>query len=107
MGRTATAFLVLMAVGGCVADDQAQIGTFPTAKPGEAGVQPGYAQWTRSGDQFAALHEGPGAATQPAPGAPAAQVVVKATTTTAQKPAHKPAVTAPAAAKAPADVAAG
>ncbi len=55
MGRTAAAFLVLVAVGGCVADDQGPLAPFPTAKQGQPTTAPSYATWSRSPDQFADL----------------------------------------------------
>lgn len=89
MGRTAAAFLVLVALGGCVADDQGPMVVYPAAKPGQAGVTPGYASWSRP-DQFAAMQdEAPvtakTVAAAPAPTAP------KATTVVQKPPAHKPA----------------
>ncbi len=77
MGRTATAFLVLVAVGGCVADDQGPLAPFPTAKQGQATVAPSYATWSRPPDQFADLQSNTSAAAKP-------------NTTTAQKPASAP-----------------
>ncbi len=78
MGRTAAAFLVLAAVGGCVADDQGPLAPFPTAKQGQAAVPPSYATWSRPPDQFADLQSNTSA---------------KPSATTVQKPAPKPAVT--------------
>jgi hypothetical protein len=57
MGRTATAFLILAAVGGCVSDDSGPLAQFPTAKPGQCGGTPCYAAWNRSPEQFAALQD--------------------------------------------------
>jgi len=108
MGRTVTAFLVLAALGGCVADDPGPMAALPAAKPGQPGVAPGYATWTRA-DQFAALQDDAAVPAKVAPAMPA-QTASKAAgmTTTVQKPpAHKPAfVTTPAAAPAtdPTDV---
>ena len=59
MGRTAAVFLVLMAVGGCVSDDQGQVAQFtPTMKPASPAA-PSYSTWSRSPEQFAALQDGP------------------------------------------------
>ena len=50
MGRTAIAFLVLVAVAGCVADDQGPAAAL-AARDGQpfTGVAPSYATWTRPG----------------------------------------------------------
>ena len=82
MGRTATVFLVLLAVGGCVSDDQGPLAQFPAAKPGQPGVSPSYATWNRPPDQFAALQDDTTPAS--AHGTPAG---TKPNTTTVQKPA--------------------
>ena len=82
MGRTAAAFLVLVAVGGCVADDQGPLAPFPTAKQGQPTTAPSYATWSRSPDQFADLQSNAPAATKPS-----------ATTVQKPAPALKPAVT--------------
>jgi hypothetical protein len=77
-----------------------------TVKPGDVGAQPAYSTWSRSGDQFAALHNnsGAGASQQAAAGLRASQDVLKPAATTVQKPAsmQKPTVTAP-----PTDAASG
>ena len=66
MGRTATAFLVLVAVGGCVADDQGPAAAVLAAQQGQPTVvtNPTYATWNRT-DQFAALQQGPSPAAPP------------------------------------------
>ncbi len=57
MGRTATAFLVLVAVGGCVADNQGPVAAFQTAQNGQSlAAGSCYATWSKS-DQFAVLHD--------------------------------------------------
>ncbi len=56
MGRTATAFLMLIAVGGCVADNQGPA-AFQTAQSGQSPATAScYASWSKS-DQFAVLHD--------------------------------------------------
>ena len=56
MGRTATAFVMLVAVGGCVADNQGPA-AFQTAQTGQSPATAScYATWSKS-DQFAALHD--------------------------------------------------
>jgi hypothetical protein len=56
MGRTATAFLVLVAVGGCVADNQGPA-AFQSAQKGQTPAAAScYASWSKS-DQFAVLHD--------------------------------------------------
>ena len=93
MGLTATAFLLLIALGGCVADDQGLPAQYSTAKPGQPGVAPGYATWTRA-DQFAALQDDATPAPPPK-AAPTAATKTGAATTTVQKPpARKPAFVA-------------
>ena len=69
MGRTATAFLVLMAIGGCVADDAGPVGVLPVGKTGQPANAPSYATWNRS-DQFAALQDDMAARPVSAPSAP-------------------------------------
>ena len=91
MGRTATAFLVLIAVGGCVADDQGPAAAVLAAQQGQpvAVAAPAYATWNKT-DQFAVLQDNqptmPSAQPLPAP--------VRMTQTTALKPTavHKPIV---------------
>ena len=91
MGRTATAFLVLIAVGGCVADDQGPAAAVLAAQQGQpiAVAAPAYATWNKT-DQFAVLQDSTPtmAPSQPLP-AP-----VRMTQTTALKPTavHKPIV---------------
>jgi hypothetical protein len=94
MGRTAIAFLILAAVGGCVADDQGPLARFPGA-PGQDGAAPTYTKWSRAGDQFAALHDNQAAV--PMPQVVTVPAGTQPNTTTAQKPAslHKTVVAAP------------
>ena len=70
MGRTATAFLVLIAVGGCVADDQGPAAAVLAAQQGQPvhASAPSYATWSHT-DQFA-QDSPPTAAPQPIPALP-------------------------------------
>ena len=57
MGRTATAFLMLVAVGGCVADNQGLPAAFQTVQKGQTPAPAScYATWSKP-DQFAVLHD--------------------------------------------------
>jgi hypothetical protein len=57
MGRTATAFLVLVAMGGCVADYDGPPAAFQTVQRSQPPAASCYATWNKS-DQFAILHDG-------------------------------------------------
>ena len=89
MGRTATAFLVLVAVGGCVADNQGPA-AFQSAQKGQSPAASScYASWSKS-DQFAVLHDDtmvPRPTTASAAGAPSATRTAAAA---APKPTLKP-----------------
>ena len=82
MGRKAIAFLVLVAVGGCVQDDQ-DAALAPRQGQPLIGAAPAYATWTRPNAVVA-----PPAGADPAPPRAAAPAVVSvpAATTTALKP---------------------
>ena len=90
MGRTATALLMLIAVGGCVADDQGPAAAVLAAQQGQpiAVAAPAYATWNTKTDQFAQDSPSVLPPLQPTP-AP-----VRPTTTTVLKPAavRKPVV---------------
>ena len=92
MGRTATAFLVLIAIGGCIADDAGPVGVMPVAKTGQPAPVPSYATWNRT-DQFAALQDDRTA--NSVNGSGALTPVGKGDMLIAQKPLamHKPAAT--------------
>src|SRR5450755_4713376 len=83
MGRTATAFLVLIAVGGCVADDAGPVGVLPVSKTGQPAAAPSYATWNRT-DQFAALQED--ASGRPVNTSPAPLPIGRGPVMIAQKP---------------------
>ena len=93
MGRTATAFLALVAVGGCVADDQGPAAAVLAAQHGQATVatNPTYATWNRT-DQFATQHES--TPTDPPPSALTPPPPLRITNSTALKPGgvHKPVI---------------
>ena len=91
MGRTATAFLVLIAVGGCVADDQGPAAAVLAAQQGQPihASAPSYATWSHA-DQFAALQDSPPPPPPPqlmsAPPPAPAPAPTRMTTTTTLKP---------------------
>ena len=94
MGRTATAFLVLIAVGGCVADDQGPAAAVLAAQQGQPihASAPSYATWSHT-DQFAVLQDSPPTPApqpalppQPIPAPPPTPAPVRTTTTTSLKP---------------------
>jgi hypothetical protein len=90
MGRTATAFLVLVAVGGCVADDQAPAAAFQTAQNGQSPAAAScYATWSKS-DQFAVLHDDAAVPRPPAALAAAAPPVARVAVAAAPKPLPAP-----------------
>jgi hypothetical protein len=70
MGRTATAWLVLVAVGGCVADNQGPPAAFQTAQKGQPPAASCYATWNKP-DQFAVLHDSVAALPPPMAAPPA------------------------------------
>jgi hypothetical protein len=70
MGRTATAWLVLVAVGGCVADNQGPPAAFQTAQKGQPPTASCYATWSKP-DQFAVLHDSVAAVPPPMAAPPA------------------------------------
>jgi len=86
MGRTATAFLVLIAVGGCVADDQGPAAAVLAAQQGQPihASAPSYATWSHA-DLFA-QDTPPTPAPQAIPAPPPAPAPARMTTTTALKP---------------------
>lgn len=85
MGRTATACLVLIAVGGCVADDQGPAAAVLAAQQGQPihASAPSYATWSHA-DQFAALQDSPPPPPMPVP--PPVPAPAPARMTTALKP---------------------
>lgn len=90
MGRTATAFLVLVAVGGCVADDQAPAAAFQTAQNGQSPAAAScYATWSKS-DQFAVLHDDAAVPRPTAALAAAAPPVARVAVAAAPKPLPAP-----------------
>ncbi len=64
MGRTATAFLVLIAMGGCVADYQGPPAAYQTSQNSQPAAASCYATWSKS-DQFAVLHDSLAATSPP------------------------------------------
>jgi hypothetical protein len=83
MGRTATAFLVLIAMGGCVADDSGPSTSVLVSRTGQPATPPNYATWNRTG-QFAVLQED--MALHPVSGASAPAPLTKESATVVQKP---------------------
>jgi hypothetical protein len=94
MGRTATAFLVLVMVGGCVADNQGPPAAYQTAQKDQSPAAAScYATWSKSdqvkSDQFAALHDD--GAVLPPPTASLAATPTMARMTVAAAPKQMPA----------------
>jgi len=92
MGRTATAFLVLVAVGGCVADNEGPPAAFQTVQKGQPPAASCYATWNKS-DQFAVLHDSLAAVPPPMAAQPATPPsVVRVAAVTSTKPLPAPAL---------------